>query len=208
MRKLPAKEPYRQAKSSTSEESIWLSVDFSTTARHTPAMSIALQPKPRSIGPKVRICIVASKYNEEFTDALVENAIQELGELAPQARVDLIRVPGAFEIPVMVASVLDRDPPACVIALGLIIRGATDHADLVAASVTEALQRLAVQSLKPVIHEVLLVKDEKQAYARCIGAQLNRGREAARAAASMIDLFLELDRSMPRNASHKMHRNA
>lgn len=171
-------------------------------------MSNALPPKPRIIGPKVRICIVASKYNEQFTDALVENAIAELGELVPQGSVDLIRVPGAFEIPVMVASVLDRDPPACIIALGLIIRGATEHADLVGRSVTDALQRLAVESLRPVIHEVLVVQDEKQAYARCIGTQLNRGREAARAAASMIDIFQELDRSMPRSNQFKKQRHA
>ncbi len=171
-------------------------------------MSTALPPKPRMIGPKVRVCIVASKYNEQFTDALVQNAIEELAELVPQGRVDLIRVPGAFEIPVMVATLLDRDPPACIIALGLIIRGATEHADLVARSVTDALQQLAVKSLRPVIHEVLLVEDEKQAYARCIGAQLNRGKEAARAAASMIDIFQELDRSMFRNPSHSKHRNA
>jgi 6,7-dimethyl-8-ribityllumazine synthase len=184
------------------------SVDFCDSCGHTPAMSTALPPKPRIIGPKVRICIVASKYNEQFTDALVENAIEELGELVPQGRVDLIRVPGAFEIPVMVASILDRDPPACVIALGLIIRGSTDHADLVGRSVTDALQRLAIDSLRPVIHEVLLVDDEKQAYARCIGSQLNRGREAARAAAAMIDIFQELDRSMPRNTSAKKQRHA
>ena len=49
-------------------------------------MSNALTPKPRIIGPKVRICIVASKYNEQYTDALVENAIEELGELVPQGR--------------------------------------------------------------------------------------------------------------------------
>jgi 6,7-dimethyl-8-ribityllumazine synthase len=171
-------------------------------------MSSALPPKPRIVGPKVRICIVASKYNEQFTDALVENAIEELGELVPQGRVDLIRVPGAFEIPVMIATVLDRDPPACVIALGVIIRGSTEHADLVAGSVTTSLQQLAVESMRPIIHEVLLVADEKQAYARCIGAQLNRGREAARAAASMIDVFQELERSMPRNSSFKKHRNA
>ena len=172
-------------------------------------MSSALPPRPRVIGPKVRICIVASKYNEQFTDALVQNAIEELGELVPQGRVDLIRVPGAFEIPVVVGSVLFRDPPACVIALGLIIRGSTEHADLVGSSVTAALQELAVRYLKPIIHEVLLVDDEKQAYARCIGAQMNRGREAARAAAAMIDIFQELDRSMPRNSSHqKSHRNA
>lgn len=171
-------------------------------------MSNALPPKPRIIGPKVRICIVASKYNEQFTDALVENAISELGELVPQARVDLIRVPGAFEIPVTVATVLDREPPVCVIALGLLIRGSTGHADLVARSVTDSLQGLALQSLRPVIHEVLLVDDEKQAYARCIGSQLNRGKEAARAAAAMIDVFQELDRSMPKNPSSKKVRHA
>lgn len=171
-------------------------------------MSNSLPPKPRIVGPKVRICIVASKYNEQFTDALVENTIEELGELVPQGRIDLIRVPGAFEIPVMVASVLDRDPPACIIALGLIIRGSTDHADLVGRSVTDSLQHLAIQSMRPVIHEVLLLDDEKQAYARCIGSQLNRGREAARAAATMIDVFQELERSMPRNASAKKLRHA
>ena len=171
-------------------------------------MSNSLPPKPRIVGPKVRICIVASKYNEQFTDALVDHTIAELGELVPQGRVDLIRVPGAFEIPVMVASVLDRDPPACVIALGLIIRGSTSHAELVASSVSDALQRLAVESLRPIIHEVLLVDDEKHAYARCIGSQLNRGREAARAAAAMIDVFQELDRSMPRNSIAKRQRYA
>lgn len=166
-------------------------------------MSNALQPKPRIIGHKVRICIVASKYNEKFTDALVENAIEELGDTIPMARIDLIRVPGAFEIPVAVANVLDRELFNCVIALGLIIRGDTGHADLVAASVTESLQRLAVDSLIPVIHEVLLVEDEKQAHARCIAAAKNRGREAARAAAGIIDVFAEIEKSMPKDAKRK-----
>lgn len=164
-------------------------------------MSSILPPRPRHLGAKVRICIVASKYNEEFTDALVENAIDELSELMPNSRVDLIRVPGAFEIPVTVSHIIQRDPPVCIIALGLIIRGATAHADLVAESVTSSLQGLAVNHCVPVIHEVLLVDDEKQAYARCIGAALNRGREAARAATSMIDIFQELDRSIPRTTS-------
>ncbi len=202
MRIPPPSEIHHRAESGS------LSVDFSASARHTRRMSSALPPKPRIVGPKVRICIVASKYNEQFTDALVKNTIEELGELVPQGRVDLIRVPGAFEIPVMIATLLERDPPACVIALGLIIRGSTEHADLVASSVTYTLQQLAVKALRPIIHEVLLVEDEKQAYARCIGAQLNRGREAARAAAAMIDIFQELDRSMPRNSTQPKHRNA
>ena len=170
-------------------------------------MSSALPPKPRIIGPKVKICIVASKYNEEFTDALVENALVEINELVPQARVDLIRVPGAFEIPVAVATVLERDTPICVITLGLIIRGATQHGDLVARAVTDALMKLSLEYKKPVIHEVVMVDDDKQAYARCISAPLNRGKEAARAAAAMIDVFQELDRSMPRQTSRSHSRN-
>ncbi|MFN4943547.1 MAG: 6,7-dimethyl-8-ribityllumazine synthase [Akkermansiaceae bacterium] len=166
-------------------------------------MSTALQPKPRVIGHKVRICIVASKYNEQFTDALVENAISELGELIPAARIDLIRVPGAFEIPVAVAKSMQRDDLNCIIALGLIIRGDTHHADLLASSVTQALQNLAVQHCLPVIHEVLLVEDEKQAHARCIAASMNRGREAARAAAGMIDVFSEIEKSTPKLSPNK-----
>ncbi|TAE76711.1 MAG: 6,7-dimethyl-8-ribityllumazine synthase [Verrucomicrobia bacterium] len=166
-------------------------------------MSTALPPKPRIIGPRVRLCIVASKYNEQYTDALVDNAVDELSELMPQTRVDIIRVPGAFEIPVTIANVLDRGEhsPACVIALGVILKGATAHADLVAISVTESLMGLALQHKIPIIHEVLLVEDEKQAYARCIASNLNRGREAARIAAAMVDIFGEIDRSMPRPAT-------
>lgn len=163
-------------------------------------MSSALPPKPRIIGPRMRVCIVAAKYNEQFADALVDNTVAELSELMPQTRVDIIRVPGAFEIPVTVANVLDRgeSPPACVIALGVILKGATSHADLIATSITLSLQDLATKHKVPVIHEVLLVEDEKQAYARCIGSNLNRGREAARVAASMVDIFSEIERSMPR----------
>lgn len=164
-------------------------------------MSTALTPKPRIIGPRVRVCIVAAKYNEQFADALVDNVIEEISELMPATRIDLVRVPGAFEVPVAAASVIERQRPACVIALGVILKGATAHADLVARSVTDSLQNLAVSARIPVINEVLLLEDEKQAYARCIGANLNRGREAARAAAAMVDVFLELDRTMPLDGS-------
>jgi len=161
-------------------------------------MSRALQPKPRIFSPKSRICIVASKYNEAYTDALVENAIAELGELVPQGRIDVVRVPGAFEIPVIASQLIERVSPDCVVCLGLIIRGDTAHADLVATTVTGALMDVAVKSGTPVIHEVLLCNDETQAYDRCIGVEMNRGREAARAAAAMIDIAAEMNRTMPR----------
>ena len=127
-------------------------VDISTPPPHTDRMSPALPPKPRTIGPRARIGIVAAKYNEQFADALVDNAVEEIGELMPSTRIDLIRVPGAFEIPVAVSTILTREAPSCVIALGCVIRGSTSHADLITRSVTDALQQLAVEHCVPVIN--------------------------------------------------------
>lgn len=147
---------------------------------------------------KTTITIVASQYNSEFTDSLVENTHEELSGLATNAHIDLVRVPGAFEIPATVEAIMRVDKPDCIITLGLLIRGQTSHADLVADSVTHALQTIAVNHATPVIHEVVLVDDEKQAYARCIGSKLNRGREAARAAVAMTDTFNQLRRTSSR----------
>jgi len=157
-------------------------------------MSDNLLPRPRSIQVRKNITIVASRYNHEFTDALVSNCQEELALLMPNAQVHVLRVPGAFEIPVTVSKILGNkaQKPDAVIALGLIIRGSTAHADLIAESITQSLQNLAVQHMVPVIHEVLLVADDKQAYARSIGKKLNRGREAARATTEMLDLFNNL----------------
>jgi len=69
----------------TEIDNLWL------CSHNTPLMSSILPPRPRHLGAKVRICIVASKYNEEFTDALVENAIDELAKLMPNSRIELIR---------------------------------------------------------------------------------------------------------------------
>lgn len=157
-------------------------------------MSTVLPPRPRQVSQSQSdIFVVASNYNQEFTDALVNNAVEELKEIIPNARVTVARVPGAFEIPVASAALLSQENrPTVLISLGLIIRGKTQHGDLVAESVTNSLQQLACETKIPIIHEVLLVDDEKQAYARCIGSQLNRGREAARSAHSMIELFSDL----------------
>lgn len=166
-------------------------------------MSSIIPPKPRILsGGKMRIAIVAAKFNEEFTNALVENAVDEIEDIASDARIDIVRVPGAFEIPVVCKAVIEEEAPDCIIALGCIIRGGTGHADLVATSVTEALQSLAVSKTIPIIHEVLLVEDEKQAYARCIGKKLNRGREAARSAVEVVEIMQEINRE---NQSLRLH---
>ena len=115
----------------------------------------------------------------------------------PAAIITVYRVPGAFEVPVTVEFVLRHTTPDVVIALGLIIRGETEHGDLVGASVTDALQRMAVAHVVPIVHEVLLLDDEEQAAERCLGEDINRGTEAAQVAVNMIHLFEKLRVSFP-----------
>lgn len=149
-------------------------------------------PEPDSTAR--HIVIVASQYNPRFTDGLVNSAQAELARLLPQANIEIHRVPGAFEIPVVVEAVCQNsNPPDAVIALGVIIRGSTAHADLIAATITDSLQRSALDHLIPVIHEVLLLDNEKQAEERALGSQLNRGIESAQAAAAMLKVFANLN---------------
>ncbi len=152
-------------------------------------------PEPDSTAR--HIVIVASQYNPRFTDGLVNSAQAELARLLPQAKIEVHRVPGAFEIPVVVEAVCQKtansDKPDAVIALGVIIRGSTAHADLIAATITDSLQRSALDHLIPVIHEVLLLDNEKQAEERALGSQLNRGIESAQAAAAMLKVFANLN---------------
>jgi 6,7-dimethyl-8-ribityllumazine synthase len=145
--------------------------------------------RPRPTQQPLDLAIVASIYNSEFVDGMLEAARDEIQELAPNASITCYRVPGAYEIPVCTELVLRSSRPDVVIALGVIIRGATGHADLVAASVTDALQRSATSHCIPVIHEVLLVEDASQAEERCLSTEDNRGTEAARTAITMVRLF-------------------
>ena len=138
------------------------------------------------------VAIVASRYNAEFTDGLLAGAQRELEQLLPNAEIDVYRVPGAFEIPVVVEALCRRSErkPAAVVALGVIIRGKTAHADLIASSITDSLASSARAHLVPVIHEVLLVdRPEHAAERTALDSPINRGAEAGRAAASMIQLF-------------------
>ena len=155
-------------------------------------MSQFAPSRPRPLDTPVSIAIVASMYNNQFVQGLVNAAAAELEDLAPQATVDVYRVPGAFEIPVTTELVLRGSEPDAVITLGVIIRGSTQHADLVGSSVTQALQDMAVKHCVPVVHEVLLVDDAEQAEARCLGTTINRGTEAARVCVQMINLFAKM----------------
>lgn len=135
--------------------------------------------------PGLRVAVVASEYNRRHVDGLLDGALRVLKEA--EIEVEVVRVPGAFEIPVTVETLL-RQPKAewsAVIALGVIIRGETAHADLVGGAVTRALMDCALRSAVPVIHEVLLVGSQRQADVRCLDPKFNRGGEAATTALAM-----------------------
>lgn len=157
-------------------------------------MSTALPASPAPAqSHTARISLVVSSYNEEYTGSLRDNCQQELAKILPNTLLDVAQVPGAFEVPVACEVLMNQDnPPQAIIALGLIIQGQTKHAELVADSVTTSLQSIAIKHQTPVIHEVLLVENEQQAYARCIGETLNRGKEAARATHAMLELFSKI----------------
>lgn len=155
--------------------------------------------RPRPIQDRVSIAIVASLYNNQFVQGLIDAGREELEELAPNASITVYRVPGAFEIPVCTELALKSTKPDVVIAFGVIIRGSTEHADLVGASVTDALQQMAVRHVTPIVHEVLLVSTEEQAEARCLGVTMNRGKEAAQTAVNMLSLFRKMRASFAGN---------
>ena len=130
--------------------------------------------------------IIASKYNARYVDAMLRAAKTEL-QRAGAKKIEIVRVPGAYEIPV-VASRLARDRGAAlsaVICLGVILRGQTVHADHIGRAVSQALMEIQLRYEIPVVHEVLLLENEEQARARCLGKKYNRGLEAAQAALEM-----------------------
>jgi 6,7-dimethyl-8-ribityllumazine synthase len=156
-------------------------------------MSKAVPMRPRQ-APKSghAFAIVASHYNVEFVQPLLDHAVAELAALEPAAPVIISWAPGAFEIPVVVKTLADSHRCHAVIALGVILRGATSHADLIAEAVTSALTRISLDTGVPVIHEVLLLDNEGQARERCVEPTLNRGTEAARAAVSIVRTLDEI----------------
>jgi len=161
--------------------------------------SKSLSPKPRSIASKRTISIIASLYNEDLVNSLLNSTVDELRRIIPGVAINVYRVPGAFEIPVCAKKLIDYNEIDTLIALGVIIKGETAHAELVAGSVTQSLQEIATNSGTPVIHEVLLTETREQAMERCQGNK-NRGTEAAKAAIQMSELFSSLDAARHRNS--------
>jgi len=160
-----------------------------------------------------RFAIVASRYNARYVDAMLRAAKAELWR-AEVASIEVVRVPGAYEIPVAakhlarMAHPSTLDPAAfaatpggaspqrrqlsAIICLGVILRGETVHAAHIGEAVSRALMQIQLEHEIPVVHEVLLLENEGQARARCLNPKHNRGAEAAQTAMAMAHVMEKL----------------
>jgi 6,7-dimethyl-8-ribityllumazine synthase len=136
--------------------------------------------------------IVASRYNARYVEAMLRAAQSELKRAG--GKVQVIRVPGAYEIPVVTAKLARTSSPplSAIICLGVILRGATMHAQHIGEAVSNALAQIQIQYEIPIIHEVLLLENETQARERCLGKKHNRGKEAAQTALEMARVMKSL----------------
>lgn len=135
--------------------------------------------------------IVASRYNARYVDAMLRAAKTELARAGARS-VQIIRVPGAFEIPVVAARLARHGSISAIICLGVILRGETVHAAHIGEAVSQALMQIQIRYEVPVIHEVLLLENEEQARARCLNRKHNRGSEAAQTALAMARVIEKL----------------
>ena len=142
----------------------------------------------------VRITIVASRFNEFVVDSLIKGALQCLRmHGVADADIELIRVPGAYEIPLAVDKVAATRRADGIIALGAVIRGATPHFDYVAAECNSGLAAASRAHGVPIGFGVLTVDTIEQAIERAGTKAGNKGEEATLAVIQMVNLLRRLD---------------
>jgi len=142
---------------------------------------------------EARLAIVAARFNEELAGRLLAGALQTLERHGvAQERVTVVRVPGAFEIPLAAQRLAASGRYEAIIAIGAIVRGETPHFEYVAGECARGIAQVGLAQNLPVAFGVVTADDAAQAEARAGGAQGNRGHEAALAALEMVSLLRRL----------------
>ena len=143
--------------------------------------------------PGARFAIIASRWNPRITDALVAGARRTFTDhgVAEDA-VDVLRVPGAWEVPLVAARLAAAGRHQGIVALGCVVRGDTRHYEQVADGCSDGLMRVALDYGLPVANGVLAVERHEDAEARAGGSHGNKGEEAALAALEMSHLLGQL----------------
>ncbi len=146
----------------------------------------------------LRIALVASRFNEPVVERLVQGAVDALVHHgADRAGLELVRVPGAFDLPPVVRRLAESGRYDAVVALGAVIRGETDHYEHIARAAAAGLQAVSRETGIPVGFGVLTVEDERQALARSGPGAANKGAEAARAAVATVHALRGLSAKRP-----------
>jgi 6,7-dimethyl-8-ribityllumazine synthase len=141
----------------------------------------------------MRIVIVASRFNDFIVDSLIKGAVSCLRRHgAADSSIEIVRVPGAYEMPLVVDKIAAARQADGIIALGAVIRGATPHFDYVAGECTRGVAAAARQHGTPVGVGVLTTDTIEQAIERAGTKAGNKGEEAALAVIEMIDLLRKL----------------
>lgn len=144
--------------------------------------------------PEVRFALVAARFNDMIVDRLIEGAADALRRHGvADDQLEVIRVPGAFELPLAVQRVADTGRADAIVALGTVIRGGTDHHQHVAAECTKGIAQAMMVTGVPVANGVLTVDSVEQAIERAGTKAGNKGAEAALSALEMVDLMRQLE---------------
>lgn len=141
-----------------------------------------------------RFAVVASRFNEEITSKLLDGALECLVKHGVKLDdIDVVWVPGAWELPSAAERLLASDRYDGLVAVGAVIRGETPHFDYVAGEASRGLSELQREFNVPIGFGLLTTDNDEQAEARSGGAHGNKGYDSALAALEMVDLFSRLD---------------
>lgn len=141
----------------------------------------------------MRVAVVVSRFNDFVTERLLDGAIAALAEsgVAGDA-VEVLRVPGAFEIPMAAQRMAETGRVSAVVCLGCLIRGATPHFEFIAAACANGITAAAASTGVPMTLGVLTTNSAEEALERAAPGPANKGREAADAALEMARLFARI----------------